>query len=81
MIEWRHHFYQHGFSHEKADFHMAMICAQLWNSTLRLQNPVTPSDFLPHLASETPEPEERTDEELMALGASAGGIRLERTDS
>ncbi|MDO6707920.1 phage tail assembly protein T [Photobacterium sp. 1_MG-2023] len=83
VIEWRDYFYRHGFSHQKADFHMAMICTQLWNASPIRTNPVKLSDFLPSLAPESPEeaPEERTDEELMALGASAGGFRIECPDS
>ncbi|WP_443147364.1 phage tail assembly protein T [Photobacterium sp. MCCC 1A19761] len=82
MTGWRQHFYKHGFSHEKADFHMALLCAQVWNANHFVpKSPLSHTDFLPKQQCQKPPPVERTEEELMSLATAAGGIYLECPDS
>ncbi len=67
------------------DFRFAAACAANWNITamsagIKLDSPMTYRDFLPN-HGEPEQPREYTDDELMAMGESAGGMRFECPDS
>ncbi|HIF9531186.1 TPA: phage tail assembly protein T [Photobacterium damselae] len=85
VLEWQEYFAQHGFTHHMDNWRFAVTCAANWNVTamsagIQLDPPISYRDFLPN-QGEPEEPREPTDEELMAMGESAGGMRFECPDS
>ncbi|NVC95959.1 phage tail protein [Vibrio natriegens] len=85
VVDWQGHFAKNGFTHHMDNWRFAVSCASNWNITamaagVKLDEPVSYRDFLP-VTDEPEEPQEYTDEELMALSESAGGFRIERPDS
>ncbi|MBV1842705.1 phage tail assembly protein T [Photobacterium ganghwense] len=85
LLEWREYYAEHGFAHQMDNWRFATATAANWNITamsagVKMDTPVSPSDFLPSTGDPEP-PRELTDEELMDLGASAGGMRFECPDS
>nr|WP_226980085.1 phage tail assembly protein T [Vibrio navarrensis] len=84
VVEWQTYFAKNGFTHEMDNWRHAVACAANWNVTamsagIKLESPISYRDFLPN--QEPEEPREYTDEELMAMGASAGGMRFECPNS
>lgn len=82
LIEWQSFFMLEGFTADMDNWRYAMTCAANWNVTalsagIKLDKPIECSDFLPNIESL----KEFTDDELMALGAEAGGMRFECSDS
>lgn len=87
VVEWREYFSKHGFKHQMDNLRFAVACSSNWNVTAMAAGCKDDSalrsyqDFLPTLEHPEEESKEYTDEELMALSASAGGVRLECPDS
>ncbi|MGL1103407.1 phage tail assembly protein T [Vibrio parahaemolyticus] len=86
VVEWREYFSKHGFKHQMDNWRFAVSCSSNWNVTAMAAGCKDESvyksyqDFIP--TSEPPEESKQyTDEELMALSESAGGVRLECADS
>ncbi|WP_246201043.1 phage tail assembly protein T [Vibrio ziniensis] len=84
VVEWQEYFATHGFSFEMDNWRFAVACASNWNITamaagIKLDTPASPSDFFPN--PEPTEPVEYDDEQLMAMSASAGGVRFEYPSS
>lgn len=78
VLEWQSFFIYEGYQADMDNWRYAMTNASNWNVTamsagIKLDNPSVPSDFLP---SKEP-PKEFNDDELMALGAEAGGMRFD----
>ncbi|UTV29001.1 phage tail assembly protein T [Photobacterium atrarenae] len=85
VLEWRRYFVEHGFTHEMDNWRAAMATAANWNVTalsagIKMDEPMSLKNFLPSTGEPEP-PREYTDDELMDLGASAGGMRFECPDS
>ncbi len=84
-MEWQNHFAKHGFTHQMEELRFAIACASNWNVTamsagIKLEQPMSYQDFMPN-QGEPENTDEYTDEELMAMGESAGGMRFECPDS
>lgn len=67
------------------NWRFAVTCAANWNVTamsagIKLDPPISYRDFLPS-QGEPEEPREYNDDELMAMGESAGGMRFECPNS
>ncbi len=85
VVEWQEYFSQHGFTHHMDNWRFAVACAANWNVTAMSagftpETPISYRDFLPN-QGEPEESREPTDEELMAMGESAGGMRFECPNS
>jgi hypothetical protein len=83
VIEWETHFSKHGFSHHNDNLRHGIACALNHDITLvaagiKLDKPASPQSYIPHIHYEEPE---QTDDELMAAGLAAGGLRFECPDS
>ncbi|HHC7311877.1 TPA: phage tail protein [Vibrio campbellii] len=85
VVEWQEHFAKNGFTHHMDNWRFAVTCAANWNVTamsagIKLDQPISYRDFLPTTGE--PEPSrEQTDDELMEMGSSAGGMRFECPNS
>ena len=85
VVEWQEHFAKNGFTHQMDNWRFAVACAANWNVTamsagIKLDPPISYRDFLP-TTGEPQQSQEHTDDELMAMGESAGGMRFECPDS
>ncbi|MDN3696791.1 phage tail assembly protein T [Vibrio cortegadensis] len=85
VLEWQEHFTKHGFTRDMDNWRFAVLCAANWNVTamsagIKLDPPVSYRDWLPN-TGEPEETREYDDEELMAMGESAGGMRFECPNS
>ncbi|ELQ2514271.1 phage tail protein [Vibrio vulnificus] len=83
IIEWKAYFSKHGFSRDMDNLRHAVACATNWNITaiaahIKLDPPRSPLEFLPNYE---PDDREMSDEEMMAMSAAAGGLRIECPDS
>ncbi|WP_342652529.1 phage tail assembly protein T (plasmid) [Vibrio metschnikovii] len=80
VVEWQAYYAKHGFSHEMDSLRAGMICASNYNVTaiaagIKLDEPLSPHDFMPNHKLEKPEQDEET---MMAMAIEAGGMRFER---
>jgi hypothetical protein len=83
IIEWEQYFSKHDFTHRNADKRHGIMCASIIDAIfashgVKLEQPCIPSHFYPNPIIDIYEP---TEEELMAAGQSAGGMRFECSDS
>lgn len=81
IIEWEKHFLKHGFTHHNDDRRHGILCASNVNAIygsagIKLDTPASPEDYIIN----RPEQTEQTEEELMAAGLAAGGLRFECTN-
>ncbi|EKO3667261.1 phage tail protein [Vibrio metschnikovii] len=82
VVEWQAYYAKHGFTHAMDSFRAAMICASNYNVTaaaagIKLDEPLSPQDFMPSDETEKPEQDEAT---MMAMAIEAGGMRFERRE-
>lgn len=85
VVEWQEHFAKNGFTHHMDNWRFAVTCAANWNVTamsagIKLDQPISYRDFLPTTGEQEPS-REQTDDELMEMGSSAGGMRFECPNS
>lgn len=76
-IEWSGHFRRFPFDYHLRQFEMGQICAAIYNTAFRPQDPIQLTQFLYNQPAD-PEPVERSDDELMMLSGSVPGV--ERVD-